>query len=165
MHAPTGRTPSPFSSMLCKAERACCRTAPLDAIPPLLKASVKDELWENRDLALDLLGRLKLEPSVVLPVFGQALKDVDARPRRKALNLLGNLRPDAREAIPALVEALKKGDEVDERRQIIGLLGGLGPEAKDAIPTLTELLLADQKAGGKFAVKDAIVEALGKINK
>jgi HEAT repeat protein len=136
-----------------------------EAIPPLLKASTTDKFNENRRIALDLLSRLQLEPSVVLPAYREALTDKDAPNRRAVLNYLNALGAKAQPAVPELIEALRTSDRTDERPEIIRLLGQIGPEAKDATPVLTELLLAEQKAGGKSYLKDAIVEALGKINK
>jgi RNA polymerase sigma factor (sigma-70 family) len=138
-----------------------------EAIPPLLKASTTDKSSDNRRAALDILNRLQLAPSVVLPAFREALKDTDPNNRRVVLDYLTNLAPGAAQpAVTGLIEALRKPDRTDERPSIIHLLGQIGPGAKDAIPVLTELLLAEQKeAGGKAYLKDGIVDALGKINK
>jgi HEAT repeat protein len=136
-----------------------------EAIPPLLRASTKDKSGPIRRTALDVLRQLQLEPDIVLPALRDGLKEADAANRRVVWNYLLELGAKAQPAVPALIEALRDSGRADERAEIINVLGQIGPGAKDAIPALTDLLLEEQKLGGKSNLKNAIVEALGRINK
>lgn len=136
-----------------------------EATPPLLKAITTDKSVQIRENVLQRLGELQLEPHVILPTLREALKDAHRGSRHLALYYLGNLGPKSTPAVPDLIEALRDANRAEDRLEILNVLGQIGPGAKDAIPTLTELMLAEQKSGRKSSLKDAIVEAIGKINK
>jgi len=124
---------------------------------PLLSSS------ERRDVmnAAGILGKIGLEPKLVVPALGKALENPDAEVRDKVVEALENFGPDAEPAVAGLLRTLTKTVQTDLQKQIAHTLGEIGPAAKDAVPQLIELLKSNKDHEGFLNVVAA--DALGKI--
>jgi HEAT repeat protein len=131
--------------------------------------ALKHRLPAVRLNAIRALGRLRVDPAVVVPLLTRVAEDRDELVRRAAVEILGKVGPEsvaaltvalasadhqvrrlavsalarlgtgAKKAVPALIQALRDLD-ASVRRQAARTLGLLGPAARPAIPALTEAL-------------------------
>jgi HEAT repeat protein len=142
---------------------AACETlvqlgrAAVPKVVPLLSSDKRRDVMN----AATILGRIGLEPKLVVPALGKALENPDAEVREKVIEALENFGPDAEPAVAMLLQTLTKTVQTDLQKQIAYTLGEIGPAAKDAVPQLIELVKSSKDRDGFLNVSAA--EALGKI--
>ena len=130
------------------------------AVPKVVPLLSSDK---GRDVAnaATILGKIGLEPKIVVPALSKAMENPDAEVRAKVVEALTNFGRDAEPAVAALLQSLTKTVETDLQKEIAYTLGEIGPAAKDAVPQLIELIKSRKDPEGFLNVNAA--EALGKI--
>jgi HEAT repeat protein len=111
--------------------------------------------------AAGILGRIQLEPQLVVPALGKALERPDAEVRGKVVEALENYGPDAEPALASLLQALTQTVQTDLQRQIAYTLGEIWPGAGEAVPQLIDFVKSSKDPEGFLSVVAA--QALGKI--
>jgi hypothetical protein len=102
------------------------------SVIPTLILCLKDR--EVAAAAFEALGRLKLEPQLVVPVLVDTVHHPDALMRSLALITLGDYGHEARFAVPAILPALADKDE-SVREYARSLLQAIAPEVLTNAPT------------------------------
>jgi HEAT repeat protein len=106
-----------------------------DTITLCLNA-LKHRLPAVRLNAVRALGRLRVDPAVVVPYLTRAAQDRDGLVRRAAVAVLSNVGPAS---VAALTTALASADH-HVRRQAVSALARLGSGAGKAVPALIAVL-------------------------
>lgn len=136
-----GRNISPSSRRATGDSLVEIGPAAKQAIPVLIKSSAGTNA-EERAYAAYTMGRLALEPALVVPVLTHALHDVDREVRYNAAFGLGGIAfmgGDARPAVPVLVETLK--DDYGTARAAAAMaLGHIHAEPSLVVPALSGAL-------------------------
>lgn len=113
----------------------------------------------KRSYAISVLGQIKGEPSLAVPILIKFLKSADKDERSAAAKALANYGPLAQSAIPDLIKTLR--DEYYKVREFsayaIGEIGG--EEAQEAIPFLLNIL----NHGDYLEICYNTIVALGKL--
>jgi HEAT repeat protein len=130
------------------------------AVPKVIPLLSSDQRQDVMNAAV-ILGKIGLEPTLVVPALGKALENPDAEVRGKVVDALANFGPEAAPAVTMLRQTLAKTVQSDLQKQIAYTLGEIGPPAKESIPQLVELLKSGKDREGFLSVTAAV--ALGKI--
>jgi len=127
--------------------------APKEALPELIRLSVKDDNPDLRTMAeLTAAPWLVHAPaSDTLPALLAALHDPDADLRRAAAHWIalvvrrraGTVDPNLAAQIASPLARVLRDVDVQRRREIIATLGAIGPPARAAIPELRRLIRDD----------------------
>ena len=129
---------------------------------PMLSSILKDnkDRKEVQEAAADALGKIggaSIDALMAVTKDGQR----DAEVRQKAIAALGSMGANAKSAVPVLIAALKDNDV---RTDAAVALGDIGPAAgKDAVSALEDAA-GDKKGKKDKAFKQAVDDAVKKIN-
>jgi HEAT repeat protein len=124
--------------------------APKEALPELVRLSVKDDVADVRQMAQMVAGGwlVNVPAGDSLPALLRVLQEPDAELRRRAAYWMtlaikargGKIDPRlAAQVAPSLAHILREVD-LDTRREVIAALGAIGPPATAAIPELRRLV-------------------------
>jgi HEAT repeat protein len=144
------RDPDPFARLQALWAFFVIGPAPREALPELVRLSVKDDVADVRQMAqMVAAGWLVNVPAWdSLPALLSVLQEPDAELRRTAAFWMtivvkarrGKIDPRlAAQIAPSLAHVLREVD-LDTRRELIAALGAIGPPAAAAIPELRRLV-------------------------
>ena len=142
---------------------ALMRIAPRrnEAVPGL--SAILRESASNpcRIHAVVALGKMGPEAKEAVPDLIKIVEEPPGKSgpiRFHAATALGQIGADAKTAVPALAKLLGDKKAGPGRRTVVAALGQMGPVAKDAVAALKE-------ASGEPALRQAVANALAKIEK